>query len=54
MCDICIFYIVILIVKTILKHLRRTNDAFLFYGGLGDKLVVSGYAYASFEIDIEF
>ena len=38
-------------VKNILKYLRRTNDAFLLYGGQEDELVVNSYTYASFQSD---
>ena len=39
-------------VKTILKYLRRTKDAFLVYGGQSDaELVVQGYVDASFQTD---
>ena len=37
-------------VKSILKYLRRTKDAFLVYGG-DDELVVKGYTDASFQTD---
>jgi len=38
------------IVKTILRYLKRTKDAFLVYGGQ-EELVVSGYTDASFQTD---
>ena len=37
-------------VKSILKYLRRTKDAFLVYGA-EDELVVRGYTDASFQTD---
>ena len=39
-----------MVVKTILKYLRRTKDAFLVYGA-EDELVVRGYTDASFQTD---
>ena len=36
-------------VKNILKHLRRTKDLFLIYGGA--ELQVRGFTYASFQSD---
>jgi hypothetical protein len=38
------------IIKNILKYLRRTNKAFLVFGG-EEELVVKGYNDASFQID---
>ena len=38
-------------VKTILKYLRRTKDAFLVYGGRDEELEVTGYVDASFQTD---
>ena len=38
-------------VKTILKYLRRTKDAFLVYGGKDEELEVTGYVDASFQTD---
>ena len=36
--------------KSILKYLRRTKDAFLVFGG-EDELIVNGYTDASFQSD---
>ena len=38
-------------VKTILKYLRRTKDAFLVFGGIEEDLAVKGYTDASFLTD---
>ena len=38
------------VVKSILKYLRRTKDAFLVFGG-EDELIVNGYTDASFQSD---
>jgi hypothetical protein len=40
------------IVKNILKYLRRTQEAFLVFGG-EEELVVKGYNDASFQTDID-
>jgi hypothetical protein len=40
------------IVKNILKYLRRTKEAFLMFGG-EEKLIVTGYNDASFQIDAD-
>jgi hypothetical protein len=40
------------IVKNILKCLRRTKEAFLMFGG-EEKLIVTGYNDASFQIDAD-
>jgi hypothetical protein len=39
-------------VKNILKYLNRTKEMFLVYGGV-EKLVVKGYADASFDTDLD-
>jgi hypothetical protein len=40
------------IVKNILKHLRRTKEAFLVFQG-EEELVVTGYSDASFQTDAD-
>jgi hypothetical protein len=40
------------IVKNILKHLRRTKEVFLVFGG-EEELIVKGYNDASFQIDVD-
>jgi hypothetical protein len=40
------------IVKNILKYLRRTNEAFLVFGG-EEELVVKGYSDANFQTDTD-
>jgi hypothetical protein len=40
------------IVKNILKYLRRTNEAFLVFGG-EEELIVKGYSDASFKTDTD-
>jgi hypothetical protein len=41
-----------MIIKNILKYLRRTNEAFLVFGGV-EELVVKGYNDASFQTDTD-
>jgi hypothetical protein len=40
------------IIKNILKHLRRTKEVFLVFGG-EEELVVKGYNDASFQTDAD-
>jgi hypothetical protein len=40
------------IIKNILKHLRRTKEAFLVFGG-EEEFVVKGYNDASFQTDVD-